>query len=91
MDEAFPIFFNDVDLCLRLEQAGWEIWFTPAATMTHLGGASTSQVRRRMIAESHRSFRLFYEKHYRHALPAWRYLGRGGAAAGGMLAAPAAP
>ncbi len=25
MDEQFPIFFNDVDLCKRLRDAGWEI------------------------------------------------------------------
>ncbi len=64
-DEEFPIFFNDVDLCKRLEDAGWEIWFTPAATVIHAHGASTSQVRRRMIAESHRSFLRFYGKQYR--------------------------
>lgn len=64
-DETFPIFFNDVDLGYRLKQAGWQIWFTPAAQMIHEHGASTSQVRRRMIIESHRSFRRFYRKHYR--------------------------
>ena len=63
-DEDFPIFFNDVDLCYRLKQAGWEIWFTPAAEMIHEHGASTSQVKRQMIAESHRSFLRFYRKHY---------------------------
>ena len=65
MDESFPIFFNDVDLCKRLSDSGWEIWFTPAASMDHVGGASTSQVPRRMLVESHRSFVRFYEKHYR--------------------------
>ena len=64
-DEDFPIFFNDVDLCKRLWDSGWEIWFTPEATVTHAHGASTSQVKRRMIVESHRSFLRFYRKHYR--------------------------
>jgi hypothetical protein len=63
-DEDFPIFFNDVDLCKRLRDAGWEIWFTPGATVVHAHGASTSQVKRRMIAESHRGFLRFYRKHY---------------------------
>ena len=75
MDEDFPIFFNDVDLCKRLREAGWEIWFTPKATMTHFGGASTSQVRHEMIVESHRSFLRFYVKHYRNVLPSWQYHG----------------
>lgn len=75
MDEQFPIFFNDVDLCKRLWDAGWEIWYTPRASMVHLGGASTRQVRRRMIDESHRSFVRFYRKHYAGRIPAWQYLG----------------
>lgn len=65
MDEAFPIFFNDVDLCLRLKEAGWQIWFTPRVEMTHYHGASTSQVWRSMLGESHRAFVRLYRKHYR--------------------------
>ncbi len=64
-DEGFPIFFNDVDLCRRLWDAGWEIWFTPAAEMIHEGGASTRQVWRQMIRESHLGLMRYYRKHYR--------------------------
>ena len=28
-DERFPLFFNDVDLCVRLKEAGWEIHYDP--------------------------------------------------------------
>jgi N-acetylglucosaminyl-diphospho-decaprenol L-rhamnosyltransferase len=69
MDERFPIFFNDVDLCFRLWEAGWEIWYLAAVRVLHHGGASTRQVRPRMIRESHRSLRAFYAKHYRRRLP----------------------
>jgi GT2 family glycosyltransferase len=68
-DETFPIFFNDVDLCWRLRQAGWEIWFVPEAKVTHHHGASTKQVRRAMIWESHRGLHRYYRKHYRGRLP----------------------
>lgn len=64
-DEQFPMFFNDVDLCQRLWEAGWEIWLAPQAEMIHIGGAATRLVRREMIIESHRSFIRYYEKHYR--------------------------
>ncbi|MEA3401311.1 MAG: glycosyltransferase family 2 protein [Armatimonadota bacterium] len=74
MDESFPMFFNDVDLCKRLWDADWEVWFTPRASMDHVGGAATAQARRRMLIESHRSFVRFYEKHYRGRLPRWQYL-----------------
>jgi GT2 family glycosyltransferase len=73
MDEDFPIFFNDVDLCKRLWEAGWEVWYTPGASMVHVGGASTRQARRRMIVESHRSFEFFYRKHYRGRISWWSY------------------
>jgi hypothetical protein len=75
LDESFPIFFNDVDLCYRLRQAGWEIWFTPRAQMVHYHGASTSQVWPRMLNESQAGFVRFYEKHYRGRLSWWSYWG----------------
>ncbi len=68
LDEDFPLFFNDVDLCLRLKEAGWEIWAVPASRVIHLGGASTRQVRVRALFESHRSLVKFYEKHYKGKL-----------------------
>ncbi len=64
-DEQFPIFFNDVDLCWRLWETGWQIWYLSEARVLHHGGAGTSQARPAMIAQSHRSLRRFYEKHYR--------------------------
>ena len=67
-DEAFPVFFNDVDLCLRLWQNKWEIWYLPAARVLHHGGGSTRLVRPEMIAESHRALQHFYQKHYRARL-----------------------
>jgi GT2 family glycosyltransferase len=72
-DEAFPIFFNDVDLCWRLRQAGWEIWFDPEARVVHHGGASTRQVRMAMIWASHRGLHRYYRKHYRGRLVAPLY------------------
>ena len=63
-DEQFPIFFNDVDLCWRLWQANWQIWFEPRSRVKHWGGASTGQAKPEMIARSHESLRRFYAKHY---------------------------
>ena len=64
-DEDFPLYFNDVDLCYRLKQAGWKILFEPKAKVLHHLGASTRQVRPAAIVESHRSLIQFYRKHYR--------------------------
>lgn len=65
MDEAFPLFFNDVDWCYRIKQAGWRIYFVPEVQIIHHGGASTKQVRLHAIRESHRGLEQFYRKHYR--------------------------
>lgn len=66
MDEEFPVFFNDVDWCLRVRQAGWKIYYTPSAQIIHYGGGATRQApKRAMIRESHASMVHFYEKHYR--------------------------
>lgn len=72
-DAQFPIFFNDVDLSLRMSRSGWKTWFVPQARVRHWGGGSTAQVRGAMIAESHRSLRLFYQKHYRGRVSPWIY------------------
>ncbi|MEM4408322.1 MAG: glycosyltransferase family 2 protein [Candidatus Caldarchaeum sp.] len=63
-DERFPIFFNEVDLLYRLKKAGWEILYTPEVKILHYGGASTRQVRKKMIWESHKSLIRFYHKWY---------------------------
>ena len=64
-DERFPIFCNDVDWCRRVKEAGWKVYFTPDAVVTHHGGASTKQAKRRMIEESHRALARYFEKYYR--------------------------
>lgn len=42
-DERFYYYYEDVDLCHRIWDAGYSIIFTPEVTITHLGGQSSSQ------------------------------------------------
>ena len=69
LDERFPLFFSDVDWCLRAWRTGWEIRYTPDATVVHQGGASTRLVRTAAIRESHRALLRFYDKHYKKHIP----------------------
>jgi GT2 family glycosyltransferase len=63
-DESFFLYYEEVDLCLRLWSAGWEVHFTPVTTVTHVGGASSDQRRTEMSVEWYRSVRRFYRLHY---------------------------
>ncbi len=63
MDERFPMFYNDVDVSKRMADAGWKTAYVADATVVHRHGASTRQVRARMIPESHRSAFRYLRKH----------------------------
>lgn len=67
-DEAFPIFFNEVDLLYRLHHAGLRCWYDPSLSILHHGGEGTKQVRKAMIWESHRSLVGFLRKHAKSPL-----------------------
>jgi hypothetical protein len=36
MDERFRLYFDDVDISLRMHQAGWEVWCVPGAEVVHI-------------------------------------------------------
>ena len=67
-DPAFPLFFNDVDWCLRAHNKGWETWYVADVSIQHRHGASTRQIRKAAVRESHRALVAFYRKHYADAL-----------------------
>jgi N-acetylglucosaminyl-diphospho-decaprenol L-rhamnosyltransferase len=64
-DEQFFMFVEDVDLCWRLQEAGWRVRYEPASTVVHEISSSTDQTPYRMIAEHHRSLYRFNRKRVR--------------------------
>jgi GT2 family glycosyltransferase len=70
MDEQYFMYSEEVDWCLRLQRAGWEIWYTPDAQIVHYGGQSTRQVRRAMVQALYRSKVRFFQKYYGSAAAA---------------------
>jgi GT2 family glycosyltransferase len=42
-DEQFFYYYEDLDLCRRIWQAGYQILYLPEVTITHLGGHSTKK------------------------------------------------
>jgi N-acetylglucosaminyl-diphospho-decaprenol L-rhamnosyltransferase len=70
-DERYFMYMEDLDLCLRLRRAGYDIAYEPAAAVTHVQGASTSRTPYRMLVQHHRS--------------AWRFAQRRLTGAGALL------
>jgi GT2 family glycosyltransferase len=62
LDEDYFMYTEEVDLCYRLAQAGWELWYVPAAVVTHFGEASSRQVKEAMYLQLYRSKIQFYRK-----------------------------
>lgn len=65
MDPQFFVYFEEVDLCKRLQEAGGAIWFWPDAKVQHLGGGSceVGPVRARMIFTLRESRTKYFKKH----------------------------
>jgi N-acetylglucosaminyl-diphospho-decaprenol L-rhamnosyltransferase len=64
LDEGFFMYCEEIDWCLRIKQAGWQILCCPQAEVIHHAGESTGQFRDEMYVELHKSRYYLYEKHY---------------------------
>lgn len=62
-DTDYFMYTEEVDLCHRIRQAGWSIFFVPAAVIIHYGGQSTRQAALPMFLQLYRSKILYFRKH----------------------------
>lgn len=62
-DEELWLFFNDVDLSLRMARAGWKTRYLAGAVVVHHVGASTSKFGR-FVPVWQRNRLSFYRKHF---------------------------
>ncbi len=60
-DEAFFMYSEEMDLCRRLQAAGWTTWYCPQARIRHYGGRSSAQV----PAFTHINFNISKIRYYR--------------------------
>ncbi len=63
-DEAYFMFSEETDLCLRLAREGWETWFEPGATVVHHDSALRGDAGRERIAEEWRSRHRYWRSNY---------------------------
>ena len=64
MDEGYFMYAEEIDWCMRVKRANWDVYCVPTARIVHHVGASTRQFREDMFVALWRSrFRLF-DRHY---------------------------
>jgi GT2 family glycosyltransferase len=63
-DTDFFMYGEDLDLCFRIKEHGWSVYYVPDAVAVHVKGTSTRQDTARMLYEFHRAMWLFHRKHY---------------------------
>jgi GT2 family glycosyltransferase len=62
-DENFIIYFEDGDLCMRVNQAGWKVVFFPQAEIIHYVGMTRRQFLARDMYVIYKSRLYFFSKH----------------------------
>lgn len=71
-DTRFFMYYEEVDLCRRLQQKGYTVQYWPSLQAVHIGGASAKTVKRARVSRSGsqleswrmRSALLYYRKHH---------------------------
>jgi len=64
LDERFYMYLEDVDLCRRLRDRGWEVAFFPKAGLVHHENSSTAAVPMRRVYQHARSRGIYARKHH---------------------------
>jgi N-acetylglucosaminyl-diphospho-decaprenol L-rhamnosyltransferase len=59
-DERYFLDWEGLDWADRFRRQGWEIWFSPASEVLHLGGTSRRQVPFRSIVLQHKGMYLYF-------------------------------
>lgn len=65
MDERFHLYFDDVDIALRMKEAGWEVWCVPQAEIVHFEQRSSLRAFSRQWRWHLQSMIKFLWKHKR--------------------------
>ena len=71
-DERFFLYYEEVDLCRRIKDAGYQIWYWPDIKIVHLGGESSKRIPGLKVSASGtqltlwrmQSELLYYRKHH---------------------------
>jgi GT2 family glycosyltransferase len=69
LDEAFFLYYEDVDLCRRAQQRGWSVWYEPNLTVVHHHPLHQRAVPAVLRVVTRHSLMVYAAKHW----PAWQF------------------
>ena len=69
MDEAYFLYYEEVDFCWQAQRAGWSCWYVPESRVVHLVGQSsgvtnTKTIPKRLPQYWFDSRRRYFRKNY---------------------------
>ena len=65
-DDRFFMYGEDLDLCKRLGDDGYDIWYLPDIKLKHVLGASAHKAELKTAYHHHLSIYKYFNKHYPH-------------------------
>jgi O-antigen biosynthesis protein len=75
MDEDFFMYGEDLDICYRVQKAGWKVFYVPDTEIIHFKGESTKSLPSlRNINNFYNAMLIFVNKHHtgrRKLMPGW--------------------
>lgn len=65
LDERYFMYAEDLDLCYRIKEHRWKVWYNAAVTVLHYKGQSSRQRSTFANVQFYKTMRLFHDKHFR--------------------------
>lgn len=65
LDEQFFMYAEDLDLCYRVKQLGWQVWYHAGVTVLHYKGQSSRQRSTFANVKFYETMQQFHDKHFR--------------------------
>jgi len=63
-DDTYFMYAEEVDLCYRIWQGGWQVWYQPEAEVLHMGGGSSRSIPTKREADLYQSRVIYFLKHH---------------------------
>lgn len=63
LDESYFMYGEDIDLCFRVKEMGYEVYYLGTQEIIHYKGASGKN--KKLLYEFHKSMEIFYNQHYK--------------------------